>query len=58
MASLAAELAAAHGEPSAAKKAIRTAANRLRGIAGDLTDITSSSENGTSAGVAAGPPSM
>lgn len=57
MAALPAELVAAHGDPTAAKKAIRTAANRLRGIAGDLTDIANRSEPGASAGIAAGPPS-
>jgi hypothetical protein len=57
MAALAAKLVAAHGDPTAAKKAIRTTANRLRGIAGDLTDIVNRSESGASAGVATGPPS-
>ncbi len=57
MAALPAELIAAHGDPTAAKKAIRAAANRLRSIAGDLTDIANSSEAGASAGVATGPKS-
>jgi hypothetical protein len=57
MAALPAELVAAHGDPTAAKKAIRTAANRLRGIAGDLTDIANRSEPSAPAGVAASPPS-
>jgi hypothetical protein len=57
MAALPAELIAAHGDPTAAKKAIRSAASRLRAIAGDLTDIANRSEPGPSAGVAAGPPS-
>jgi hypothetical protein len=57
MAALPAELIAAHGDPTAAKQAIRAAANRLRGIAGDLTDIANSGETGASEGVAAGPKS-
>ena len=44
MAALPANLVAAHGDSAAAKKAIRTTANRLRGIAGDLTDIVNRSE--------------
>lgn len=57
MAELPADLVAAHSEPAAAKKAIRKAANRLRGLAGDLTDIANRSEPGAPAGVAAGPAS-
>jgi hypothetical protein len=55
MAALPAELIAAHGDPDAAKQAIRTAANRLRGMASDLTDIANPGEVAT--GVAAGPSS-
>jgi hypothetical protein len=57
MAALPPEIVAAHGEPAEAKKAIRKAANQLRGIASDLTDIASSSERDAASGVAAGPPS-
>lgn len=55
MASISAELVAAHANASAAKKAIRTAANRLRGISGDLTDIANRGDRGASGGVAASP---
>jgi hypothetical protein len=57
MAALPAELVAAHRDPTAVKKAIRAAANRLRAIAGDLTDIANRSEPGASAGGAVHPPS-
>lgn len=39
MARLPADLVAARNEPDAAKKAIRLASSRLRGIAGDLSDL-------------------
>lgn len=54
---LPAELAAAHGDPAAAKQVIRTAAGRLRGVAGDLADITNRGGLDAPASVAAGPPS-
>lgn len=57
MATLPAEIVAAHDDSAAAKKAIRTAANRLRGIASDLTDIANPSEADASSGVATAPPS-
>ena len=57
MAALPDELVAAHGDPATAKKAIRTAANRLRSIASDLTDIANRSQADPAAGVAAAPPS-
>jgi hypothetical protein len=53
MAALPAELVAAHGEATEAKTAIRKAANELRRLAGDLTDIASRGESGS--GIAAGP---
>jgi hypothetical protein len=56
MAAMPAELIAAHGEPSEAKKAVRKAANELRGIASDLVDIANSGAAGAASGVAAGPP--
>lgn len=55
MAALPAELVAAHDDPIAVKKVIRSAANRLRAIAGDLTDIATRSEPDAAAGVATGP---
>jgi len=54
---LPAELAATHDDPAAAKKVIRTAANRLRGLAGDLEEITSRGVPQAPANVAAGPQS-
>jgi len=57
MAALPAGIVAAHGEATEAKKAIRKAANELRGIASDLTDIASGNAGEAAAGVAAGPPS-
>jgi len=57
MAALSSELVAAHDDPAAAKRTIRTVANRLRGIASDLTDIANVSEPNAAAGVAAGPSS-
>jgi len=56
MATLSTKLTAAHEDSAAAKQAIRSAANHLRGIASDLTDIASSGEPGRSAGVTTGPP--
>jgi hypothetical protein len=57
MAALSTELVARHDDGAAAKQAIRSTANRLRAIAGDLADIANQGDTNAAAGVAAGPSS-